>query len=361
MSPEQKPILRKDEIDLLELSNVIWLSRKLILKITAGFVLFGLIIALGSGVEYKASCKLMPESQEDIPGNLGGLSGLAGLAGLNFGGQTAGVLTPELYPEIAKSTSFQLELLHEPILFEEHDTLVSSYVYFKEIYSHSFLANVATYTLGLPSIVKGWFTGPAGEVTQDESSDLIRLSSKDLQMLQVFRKRTFVDVDIKSGIIFVSTKMPEAFASAALADKVIELLTEKVVDYKISKSKANLEFISERFKESKAEFERAQNQMALFDDRNRNVSTSLARTEQQRLQNEYNIAFEVYKGLATQLEQAKIKVKEQTPVFTTLEPVVVPIDKSEPKRKIILLVSIMAGVALSLAFVLIRHYYFKQK
>jgi hypothetical protein len=41
--------------------------------------------------------------------------------------------------------------------------------------------------------------------------------------------------------------------------------------------------------------------------RNRNVVTSLAQAESQRLQNEYNLAFEVYKGLATQLEQAKIK------------------------------------------------------
>ncbi len=70
--------------------------------------------------------------------------------------------------------------------------------------------------------------------------------------------------------------------------------------------------------------------LAVFDDKNQNVVTSLAKTERQKLQYDYDLAYEVYKSLAQQLEEGKIKVKEETPVFTIIEPIVIPIQKSEP-------------------------------
>ena len=54
-------------------------------------------------------------------------------------------------------------------------------------------------------------------------------------------------------------------------------------------------------------------------------------------------------GLATQLEQAKIKVKEETPVFTVLEPVKVPVNKSRPKKLFVVLGSLFIGVIVGIA------------
>lgn len=65
--------------------------------------------------------------------------------------------------------------------------------------------------------------------------------------------------------------------------------------------------------------------------------------EFQRLSDEYDMSSTVFKGLAQQLEQAKIAVNEQTPAFTILEPAKVPIEKSAPKKKIILVVSVFLG------------------
>ena len=66
---EKKPI-SEDEIDLIELAKTIWAGRRLIIKVTAVFIILGLIIAFTSKVEYEASCKLLPESQEGMKGNL---------------------------------------------------------------------------------------------------------------------------------------------------------------------------------------------------------------------------------------------------------------------------------------------------
>ncbi len=353
------PIIKDDEIDLIEVAKTIWAGRKLILKVTGVFLIIGLMIAFGSKVEYEASCKLMPENQEGIKSNLGGLGSLAGLAGINIDMGGTGALTPELYPQIAQSVPFIMKVWEEPIEFEKQDTTVSSYTFFKEIDKPSVLSLIFKYTVGLPFQVKAWLTKSDEVISEDqETGKIIRLSKDDTELLEKYRERVSVDVDTKTGILTLTSEMPDALAAAELAQLSIDLLTEYVTNYKVSKAKENFDFVQARFDEAKTEFEKSQEVLALFNDRNRNVVTALAQAESQRLQNEYNLAFDIYKGLATQLEQAKIKVKEETPVFTVLEPVKVPVEKSKPDRPITIIITIIIGLTLiSLKLILVRLYY----
>jgi uncharacterized protein involved in exopolysaccharide biosynthesis len=349
---QNNPIIKDDEIDLIEVAKTIWAGRKLILKVTGVFFIIGLIIAFGSKVEYEASCKLMPENQEGMKSNLGGLGSLAGLAGINLDMGGTGALTPELYPQIAQSVPFIMKVWNEPIEFEKQDTTVSSYIYFKEIDNPSILGLIFKYTVGLPFQIKAWLTKSNDEQISKKNKDqIIRLSKEDTELLEKYRERISVDVDTKTGILTLTTEMPDAVASAELAQLSIDQLTKYVTDYKVSKAKENYNFVQARYNEAKIAFEKSQEALALFNDRNRNVVTALAQAESQRLQNEYNLAFEVYKGLATQLEQAKIKVKEETPIFTVLEPVKVPVEKSSPKKLIILTASIFLGFFMSIGLI----------
>lgn len=350
---EHKKPIQEDEIDLTELTRVIWSRREFILKVTGVFVFLGLIVAFTSKVEYEASCKLMPENQEGMRSGLGGLSGLAGLAGINLDMGTTGTLTPMLYPQIVQSIPFQLELINEPILFQKLDSTMSSLIYFKEIDSPSLFGLIAEYTIGLPGKIKQLLLDETLEIFPDNNNELIRLSKEDWELIERYRKRISVSVDDKTGVISLSTEMPDPYAAAKITDLVVKKLTEKITEYKIKKVRTNLEFIQERYKEAKKEYRQKQAQVANFMDRNKNLTSSLVQTEYQRLQNELNIAFEVYKGLATQLEQAKIKVKEETPVFTVLDPVKIPVSKSKPKRMTIILLSFFLGVFGSIGAALI--------
>ncbi len=351
----KNPIIQNDEIDLIEVAKTIWAGRKLILKITAIFFAIGLVIAFGSKVEYEASCKLMPESQEGMKPNLGGLGSLAGLAGINLDMGGNGALTPELYPEIAQSVPFLLKVWSQPIHFEKQDTTISSYIYFKEIDRPSVLSLIFDYTLGLPFQIKAMLSKKDVEFsTSNKDNQIIRLSKEDTDLLETYTKRISVSVDTKSGILTLTSEMPDALAAAELAQLSIDQLTKYVTDYKVSKAKENFDFVLDRYNETKTEFEKTQKDLALFNDRNRNVSTAFGQIELQKLQNEYNLAFEVYKGMASQKEQAKIKVKEETPVFAVLEPVRVPISKSKPKKLLILLSFVFIGLMSSIAFVIFK-------
>ena len=60
------------------------------------------------------------------------------------------------------------------------------------------------------------------------------------------------------------------------------------------------------------------------------------RTEQERLKNEMTLTFNVYNTLAQKLEQDKLRVQEETPVYTVIEPATVPLKASSPKKALIL-------------------------
>ena len=132
MESMEKPIIKDDEIDLIEVAKTIWAGRKLAFKIALVFSLIGLVYAFGTKDEFEANCKLLADSNERNS-SMSGFSSLAGLAGINLGFDIKSSLTPELYPEIAQSIPYLLQVVNEPIYFEEQDTTVSAYTFFKEI------------------------------------------------------------------------------------------------------------------------------------------------------------------------------------------------------------------------------------
>jgi uncharacterized protein involved in exopolysaccharide biosynthesis len=62
----------------------------------------------------------------------------------------------------------------------------------------------------------------------------------------------------------------------------------------------------------------------------------------------------VYNELAKQLEQAKLAVKQSIPVLTVIDPVVVPNQKSAPRRAMILIVFTFLGVIIGIGWVFIK-------
>lgn len=347
---EEKGIVKDDEIDLVELARTIWSRRGLIIKVTGIFFLIGLVIAFTSKVEYEASAKLLPETQEQALPDLGGLGGLAGLAGFDlssFGGGGQ-VLSPELFPEIVRSEPFLETLINTPVYFESFNTTVSSFYFLKEMDSPSLLGLLGEFTIGLPGKIKGLFV--KDQVTLKNHGDLKRYSKDDWEIFEDFSNRIDVVVRSSSGIIQVKVEIPDPTAAAEVAKVMLDLLTQYIVDYKIEKATINLEFVQGQFEKARIEYQEKQAHVARFTDANRNLTNALIQLEYKRLQNEMEIAFEVYKGLATQLEQAKIKVNQEMPAFTVLEPVRIPEDNSKPKRGLVVIGFTILGFLLTLTY-----------
>ncbi|HCX75183.1 MAG TPA: hypothetical protein DHU93_06980 [Algoriphagus sp.] len=136
-------------------------------------------------------------------------------------------------------------------------------------------------------------------------------------------------------------------------------MSEYVTEYKTEKAKQNLEFIQERFLEAQSKFYDTQKSLSNFRDRNQNLNFSSARAQEERLLAEYNLASNLYNNLAIQLDQAKIKVQEDIPQLTIINPPVVSYQVSKPNIPLILALSVFLGVII--AFVRILLAYFKSQ
>ena len=68
------------------------------------------------------------------------------------------------------------------------------------------------------------------------------------------------------------------------------------------------------------------------------------RASQDQLKAQYELHFSIYNNLANQLEQAKIQLKENTPIFTEFEPVVQPSYPSNSSSILIIFLYLIFGI-----------------
>lgn len=336
------------EIDLVEVIQKLWRNRKFILRITFLFIILGILIALFSSEEYTAGSTMVPQSSEKNVG--GGLSGLAAMAGINLGDMSGGeVLSPKIYPKVLASVPFQKEVMYTPLNFEEYEQPVTVFDYFtnEEYGKFSLGGTIFKYTLGLPGVILKAIRGERPDAQHTaRPNEIQQLSKKEKKCIDILKNRITLNLNEKDGYITLSVDMPEAYASAQLAEKVQTLLQKYITEFKIEKVQSNLDFVQGRYDEARRDFEQIQEERAVFRDANKNIASARAKTEQEKLDTRYNLALSVYSELAKQLEQAKIQVKETTPILTVVDPVTVPIERSKPRRALIcVLFAFLGGFA----------------
>src|SRR5690625_5702099 len=91
-------------------------------------------------------------------------------------------------------------------------------------------------------------------------------------------------------------------------------------------------------------YEQADLELALFLDQNINLSTNVAETRVQYLQNQLNLRFNVYNSLAQEVEQARMSLEQQIPVFSVLEKSNLPSGPSTGSSNLVLILSIVIGL-----------------
>ena len=352
------PMLQEEqEIDLVALVKKMWLNKGLIIKLTVVFMVLGLLVALFSSKVYTTSCDIVPQTSKGAKG--GGMSSLAALAGININdGQSGAELSPLVYQNIMNSTSFRKELMQTKIDFEEAGRPVSFYEYYtsEEFNKPTVLSYIMKYTIGLPGVIMGAIRGEQPEPDYSSlggASAIETISKDDFKAMSILESCISMTLDNKNGYLTITAYMPEALAAAQLAQASVELLQKYITKFKIEKVQSNLDFVQERYNEAKGNFEDVQSRRAKFRDANHNSVKYAARVEQEKLDAEYTLAMNLYSELATQLEQAKINVKETTPILTVIRPVTVPYKKSKPQRAMILLAFTFLGFAAGAGLVLV--------
>lgn len=352
ITPAENPLQQEQEqeIDFLELAQKVWAERKLVIKVCAIAAVVGVVVAFSIPKEYTASMKLAPETTGKTPG--GSMGALAAMAGINLGSNAGpDALSPDLYPDIVSSTPFLTGLFDVNVTTQDGSVKTSLYEYMKEHQRSPWWGSV----LSAPFKALGWGISLFRDTEEDAPNakvDPFKLTSKQAAIVKGLSNRIMVSVDKKTGVTTLSVQMQDALISAALTDTVMHRLQNYITDYRTNKARHDLAFTEKLYKEAKENYYTAQQRYARNVDGNLDVILQSYRSEQERLQNEMTLAYGVYNQLAQQLQMAKAKVQEITPVYTVVQPAVVPLRPIKPNKIMILFGFVFLATVGSIGWIL---------
>ena len=343
----------EDSIDIIALLKTLWIGKKLIVKTTILFFVIGCVVALLSPVVYTAQTTFIPQVSEDqMSSSKGGLGSLASLAGINLnqGSSTSdSYLSPLLYSKIANSDEFSLKLIDEELISLNGDKFtIKEYLFSDTNSSFSLIGFIKKYTIGL-------FTKNDNELKSKETVNGYNfITQEEFDLVKSFKEKFSIVLNEKEGYIEVIASDKDAFISTQLVKIVTKNLQSRIIELRTNKIKERLEYSKNQYEQKQIEFNILQNNVADFKDSNKNISTARFMSELQKLESEYQLQQNILMTLASEFNNNKIKLNKDTPIFSVIDEVSVPNERSEPKRSLIALIYLFLGVVLSTGYLLAK-------
>jgi len=339
------------EIDLMEYARKLWASRNLLLKVAGIAAIVGVVIALGTPKTYTATVTLAPESGKSGGGGLSGIASMLGVGGLSMSSD-ADAFNVTLYPDVVSSTPFIIDLLDTEVkqLENENDTTLAGYL--KEGTSSSLIGTIISLPFKAIGDLMSIFSSDDDKENDNQDINPFQLTAEQNNAVNGLRKLVVANVDKKTGVTSISVTMQDPLVCAIVADTVVTKLQEFITGYRVNKAQEDCKYWEQLHEERKNNYYEKQQNYARYTDGNQGISRESVKIEQARLENEMNLAYQVYSQVATQLQMARAKVQEAKPVFAVVEPATVPLKPSGTSRKMILIGIVFLAVAGASAWIL---------
>jgi uncharacterized protein involved in exopolysaccharide biosynthesis len=328
-------------IDFKALFRVLWKEKWWMVGIVFLFGIFGVFYAFNAREEFISSGKILPEVSGKGGGGLSQFSGLAAMAGVDLGAIGASgtdAMRPDLYPNVISSTPFYLNLLKAKVRTKENKELTF------EQYYHSVIEEGQK---AEDKMLKKYPVKEEGIIVINQLNEL---------RLENLRDRVTSSIDKKSGVIFITAKMPDPVVAADVTQFAMKYLMDYITNYRTEKYKMDVDFLGEQLSGAKGKYYSNQQKRASYADQYQMGAMRLqsADVQRERLESDYRMSSTVYNEILKKYEEAKFMVHKETPVFKVLEPPVVPVLKSEPRRAIILFGFVFLGSVVAVVFSVIK-------
>ena len=338
-------------IDIGKILKVIKINKWTILIVTIFSAALGIFIAINIPNEYASQVQILPELEsKDAAGGLSKFKSLAGLAGVDLGGMGGtDAVRPDLYPNILQSTPFLMNVMNMKVYASK---------YKKTMIMSKFMDENENQELSTRIFGKSDDKEKDMPIINPQTIpyETIRLDKKQDDLIKDLQKRVGTTLDKKTGVISISAKMQDPVIAATIVRYAQDYLTNYVVNYRTEKTLKDIKFLGERLNEAKRRYDNALYSYSSYQDRNKGLFLNIAKDQGKKLQYEVDLSYNLYSELAKQLEEAKIKVHRETPIFKVLEPAQIPVKKSEPKRSVMVIGFAFLGLILSIFYVLVRNY-----
>lgn len=322
--------------------------------------LVGIIIGFSKPKTYTSTAVVAPELATRSTLSSGAAS-LASLAGINMNSMAlTDAMHPDLYPVVIRSSTFYMGLFDLPLSFTHADTLVQTDLY-------DYMANYCktpwyAYVFGFPRIcidaVKSVLLRGDKEEEFEASEgyehmDSLRLTRQQESVIKALSKSVKASVEKKTYVLSVQVTLQDRVIAAQVANAVVDHLREFVVGYRTKRAMENVAYYEKVYEETHSEYLAAQRAYAYYMDTHQGSLSRSSQVQQQLLQNEAQVRYQIYNSTAQNLLAARAKVQQEAPVLVVVQRAMAPHIGKPSKVKLALLWFILGGFA-AVVWVVVR-------
>ncbi len=349
----------EDEVSLLDILLVLARHKTLIVRTVLVFTLLGVTYALLAPEEFTSEARVVREAQQESGGLPSGIpSGALSGLGISLGGASSG-LTPAAYPDVLQSREVRLAVVRDTFRFPDAERPMTFVDYVNRPAGP--LSTVLDYTLWLPWTLKGMLGqvisgSPAPAGTTDTGEPLIPSEEED-EALKTIGDMISASVDEETGLMTISVTAAGPQLASDLAKSFLDHFSTRVREIRTEKVRERLQFVEGRFEEAEQELETAEERLAQFLERNQNPTTATLQFRQDRLRRQVSFKEQLYSELQSQLTQTRLDLQRRQPVVTVVEEPVPPMQRSAPKRSLLVVLSAFFGSLLGIVGAFLTTYF----
>lgn len=349
------------------------------------FTVIGVIVSINQEYRYEASQTLLTYSNSS--GGNQTASRLASLAGINLpnmqgsDGQIVNeFMMPNLlstYPVARKIGDIQVRLVNSP-------QPVKSIQYVLDQEKKTFMSHVSDWTIGLPGkivnfIIELFQDEPVTQAVPGSQAQAVPDRAEDQdgnqgQILPSTPETVFPDhlvvpsfernalnkltsaleISVEGNMITIKAELNDPIAAADFVNGATQVLMQEVVDFQIKKTQDDLEFLEELLEEAESNYQNTLARISTLQDRNRGVTSNASQVELNVALGESELARQRYMQYLLRVEETRVRLKQDTPMFAVLNPVQIPVDPINANKSGVVMLYIFLGLFLGAGFVTVR-------
>lgn len=340
-----------NEFDFGAFWNSLKSARKRILLNCCIAAVVALVIGFSIPKLYMAEASLASEQSEEMPG-LGGLSSLSSFLDIKKGTDAIG---PDLYPDVISTNDFLVDLLYVRVRTIDGNELTFQ-DYLKK---HTRVPWWSYAGIGFRKL-KNKLVPPksVNKRGKNEKINPTHLSLEDEALVGGLRGMVTCNVNEETGVINLSVQAQDPVVAATMVDSVMAHLQDFITSYRTNKARVDLDYYQNLEVSTRSDYEQAKQAYANYCDTHQGLALQSYISEQESLENEMQITFNVYSQVRQQVQAAQAKVQEKTPAFTVLERANIPNLPFTPKKSLILFSCLFLAFFGTLGWIYIRLLFF---
>lgn len=320
------------ELDLIAIFRLALKNWKTIAIWCGSFVLVGLVVTLTTPRVYKGTALLAPEQV--------------------VVSEEGDAIYPEIYPDIVGSTDFLLKLLTVQVRTKDGSVSTDYKDYLLNHTKHSLLYRLTQKDADAPITISN--------LTSDSvANQPITLSPKEDALLEQLRGSITCTWEKRTGVVSLNVIDQDPLVAAIIANHVTTQLQEAIYEYRTRKARIDLEYAQQIYNEDEMAYKQAQAEYAAFTDAYGRATLESYRIRQQSLARTADLHFQSFSNSRIKLQDAKMKLQENTPTFYPFQQASVSSKPAGRSRKLMMMVWLCLGLFCGVGFVMVKNYFQK--